>query len=334
MARGVAYLLRVGQRTPTETLFGIVAAFVEKRDWTQAELARKLETTPETIRRRLLELKAGGLELSRSEEPPHVYWSVPRNWFPGVLPFKADEARDLLRLLGRARASDLRDRLLEVVVSRLSNLGRLAEVGGAGVGADGVDASDDAALERGERETERWLAVAEDALAKKTVMKMRYFTASRRQESWRHVSVHRIGVEARPQLIATCHKANTLRRFRLSNVLEARLDPGEKLRSATAKEIRLFEQETFGGFRHPGPVFRCVFVVHDPDSAWVARNLPDDRIEHETVTGGMRFSIETSAVEHLARFVTGLGGAAKAETPELAEAVATLARGALANATE
>jgi predicted DNA-binding transcriptional regulator YafY len=94
----------VGQRTPTETLFGIVAAFVEQRTWTQADLARKLETQTATIRRRLGELQAGGFKLERSEEPPHVYWSVPKNWFPGALPLQAEEVTDLLRLLARGPA--------------------------------------------------------------------------------------------------------------------------------------------------------------------------------------------------------------------------------------
>jgi predicted DNA-binding transcriptional regulator YafY len=311
----------VGQRTPTETLFGIVAAFVERRDWTQAELARKLETTPETIRRRLGELKAGGFKLERSEEPPQVWWSVPKNWFPGVLPFKADEARDLLRLLGRARPSELRERLHSVVVSRLSNLGQSVEL-----------TPDPVRVPAAREDDERWLALVEDAISKKAALKMRYFTASRRHESWRHASVHRVDVGPRPHFIATCHNADALRRFRLSNVLEARLDPGEKVRATTADALERFDAESFGGFRQAGPVVRCAFVVRDPESAWVARNLPDDRIAADTLTSGMRFSIETSAVVLLARFVVGLGDAAVPETPELAETVATLARGALANA--
>lgn len=314
---------RVGQRTPTETLFGIVAAFVERREWSQSELARKLETTPETIRRRLGELQAGGFKLERFEEPPLVYWSVPKNWFPGVLPFKADEARDLLRLLGRARPSELRERLHSVVVSRLSNLGQSVEIDPDAVIAPAV--RDD---------EERWLSIVEDAVSKKTALKMRYFTASRRHESWRHVSVHRIDVGPRTHFIATCHTANALRRFRLSNVLEARLDPGEKIRRTTTEALKRFDEESFGGFRQAGPVVRCSFVVRDPESAWVARNLPDERIVQETIAAGMRFHIETSAVIMLARFVVGLGDAARPETPELAEAVAALARGALANAME
>ncbi|MBX3188518.1 MAG: WYL domain-containing protein [Labilithrix sp.] len=311
----------MGQRTPTETLFGIVAAFVERRRWSQSELARRLETKPETIRRRLGELKAGGFKLERTEEPPLVYWSVPKNWFPGVLPFKAEEARDLLRLLGRARSSELRDRLLGVVVSRLSNLGQSVDLDPDAVRGPAV-----------RHDEERWLAVIEDAVAKKTAVKMRYFTASRRHESWRHVSVHRIDVGARPHFIATCHVANTLRRFRVSNVLEARLDLGERVRAAKAEDLARFDVESFGGFRHDGPAVPCAFVVRDPESAWVARNLPDETLVEEAVAGGIRFRVETSAVIVLARFVVGLGEAARVESPELAEQVATLARGALAGA--
>jgi len=321
-ARKLAYRLAVGQRTPTETLFGIVAAFVEKRQWTQAELARKLETTSETIRRRLGELQAGGFKLERFEEPPQVFWSVPKHWFPGVLPFKADEARDLLRLLGRARPSELRARLRAVVVSRLSNLGQSVEMDPDAAGEPAVGDDD-----------ERWLSIIEDAVQKKAVLKMRYYSASRRQESWRHVSVHRIGVGPRPHFIATCHTADALRRFRLSSVLEARLDRAEEIRPAAKAAVDRFEAESLGGFRQDGPAVACSFVVRSEESAWVSRNLPDDRIVQEPAPDGMRFRIETSAVSVLARFVAGLGDAARPETPELARAVAAIARGALANAT-
>lgn len=317
----------VGQRTPTETLFGIVCAFVDRNTWSQADLARHLETRPETIRRRLIELQAGGFKLERSEEPPQVYWSVPKNWFPGVLPFKADEVNDLLRLLGRARASELKARLLGVVVSRLSNLGQLAS---QTVGLDPAAARDAV----GRDEEERWLAVVEDAISKKTPMKLRYYTASRRDESWRHVSVHRIDAGPRTHFIATCHRADALRRFRVSNVLEARLDSHEKLRPADAAALKAFDEESFGGYRQEGPVVRCAFVVREPESAWVARNLPDDRMVQESVAGGIRFHTDTTAVTLIARFVVGLGDAARVESPELAEQVAALARGALANATD
>jgi predicted DNA-binding transcriptional regulator YafY len=209
--------------------------------------------------------------------------------------------------------------VLALIVSRLANLGRpQAAVDPAAVRTQTV-----------RDEEERWLSIVEDAVAKKVPVKLRYFTASRGREAWRHASVHRVDLGPRPQFIATCHTANALRRFRLSNVLEARLDRGEAHREAAPGALRRFDEESFGGFRGEGPPVPCTFVVRDPASAWVARNLPDERVVEEGVPGGSRFRIETNAVEVLARFVVGLGDAATAETPELASAVAALARGAL-----
>jgi predicted DNA-binding transcriptional regulator YafY len=150
-----------------------VAAFVEDRTWTQAALARKLETTTETIRKKLGELQAGGFKLERTEEPPQVFWSVPQNWFPGALIFSADEATDLLRLLGRAPRGKLRERLHNVVIARLSNLGKAAPaVDSTVVKAPGIP-----------EEEERWLSLIEDAVLKKIPLKMRYFTARARAAS-------------------------------------------------------------------------------------------------------------------------------------------------------
>ncbi len=314
----------VGQRTSTETLFGIIAAFVEARTWSQASLAKKLETRPDTIRRRLEELRAGGFKLERSVEHPQVYWSVPKDWFPGALLFKADEVKDLLRLLGRAPRGALRAQVVGLVVTRLANLGHAS----AAAALEGGTAPPPSVRE----DLERWLAIAGDAVSGGVTMKMRYFTASRRDESWRHVSVHRVDHGTRPQLIGTCHRANALRRFRVSNILEARLDVGEQHRPVDVDALRRFDEESFGGFHHEGPSVLCVFFVRDAQAAWVSRNLPDDRITQEAAAGGARFRVTTSAVEFLARFVVGLGDAATAETVELREATARLARGALGNA--
>lgn len=51
----------------------------------------------------------------------------------------------------------------------------------------------------------------------------------------------------------------------------------------------------------------------------------------EEVPGGIRVSVETTALPRLARFVVGLGGAAKPLTPELEAEVAALAQAALAS---
>jgi predicted DNA-binding transcriptional regulator YafY len=309
----------MGQRSPTETLFGIIAAFVEKRTWTQAELARRLETKPETIRKHLTELQAGGFDLEREEDHPHVYWSVPKDWFPGALIFKPDELPDLLRVLARAPKSKVRQRLLATVAERLKSLGRASPR----VDVDGVQPPSVT------EDEERWLAVIEDAISSRAAVKLRYFTTSTRNESWRHVSPHRVDLGARPTLVATCHRAKALKRFRVSNVLEARIDQAETFRETTRDALDRFDAESLGGFRQQGPVVACAFFVRDPEAAWVARNLPDPHIRQESAPGGARFVVETPGVEMLARYVTGLGAAARAETKELAQAVEKIARGAL-----
>jgi predicted DNA-binding transcriptional regulator YafY len=311
----------MGQRSGTETLFGIVAAFIDKRTWTQADLARRLETRPETIRRQLTELRAAGFKLEREEDHPHVYWSVPKNWLPGAIAFKAEEATDLLRLLARAPRGQLRKRVLETTIARLASIGKGAfdtsEVRTAGVAP----------------EEEGHLEVIEDAAAKRVALKMRYYSTSRRDEMWRHVSVHRVDLGTRAQFVATCHKANALRRFRVSNVLDAKLDPREAFRAMTVEALAKYDSESFGGFHDDGAPIACAFFVRDPEAAWISKNLPDDRIVREAAKGGARFTVETNAVTVLARYVAGLGEAARPETPELKAEVAAIARAALANAT-
>jgi predicted DNA-binding transcriptional regulator YafY len=310
----------MGQRTPTETLFGIVTAFIEQRTWTQAALARRLETRTETIRTRLEELQAGGFKLQREEDRPHVYWSVPKDWFPGALVFKEDEAADLLRLIARAPRSKLRDKVIDLVAARLANVGQATP----DVSAIGPTTMT--------HEEEDALSIVEDAARQRVPLKMRYFSASRRSESKRHASVHRVEVGARPHFIATCHRTGELRRFRVSNVLDAKLDPGEAFRDVAPEDLARFESESLAGFRSPGPKIKSAFFVRDPEAAWVAKNLPDEAIREEAAPGGARFAVETSALMVLARFVAGLGGAATPETPELAKAVRAIAEGALGNA--
>lgn len=318
----------MGQRAATETLYGIIAAFIERRTWTQVELARRLEIRPEAVRRRLVELQASGFKLERQEDHPHVYWSVPKNWFPGALAFKPDEVPDLVRLISRAPKSALRERILAAAVNRLANVGHAKDVG----------AFEPKAIHTLEvnTEEERWLTLIEDAAAKKIAVKMRYFTASRRSESWRHVSVHRVDLGVHPHFIATCHRSQSLRRFRIRNVSDARLDQSEPFRPVTAEELAAFERQSFDGFHEQkNPPTKCSFVVREADAAWVSRSLPEGGSVSEEDLGsdGVRFSIETTAVSALARFVVGLGAAARPETKLLADEVASIARAALANAT-
>lgn len=76
---------------------------------------------------------------------------------------------------------------------------------------------------------------------------------------------------------------------------------------------------------------RCSFVVEEAEARWVVGNLPGP-MEVESIPGGRRFTTITAGVLRLARFVVGLGGAARIETPELAAVARELARGALESA--
>ncbi len=73
----------MGRRTSSETIAKIIMALLERRTWTQAALARRVDVKPRTIRTQLLDLLQAGVPLEREEDHPHVYWSVPRGWFPG-----------------------------------------------------------------------------------------------------------------------------------------------------------------------------------------------------------------------------------------------------------
>ena len=76
----------MGQRSSTVTVVQLVQAFLEQRTWTQKALAERLEMTTPAVREKLKELQ-GIFRLEREEDHPHVYWSVPKDWFPGGVIF-------------------------------------------------------------------------------------------------------------------------------------------------------------------------------------------------------------------------------------------------------
>jgi hypothetical protein len=105
-----------------------------------------------------------------------------------------------------------------------------------------------------------------------------------------------------------------------------RASPISPLESA----LEAHERASLDGFHQTGARTKEAFFVSDPDARWVARNLLDG-MKAEPVPGGIRVTIETSALPVLGRFVVGLGAAAKPLTLALQGEVARLARGALAS---
>lgn len=106
------------------------------------------------------------------------------------------------------------------------------------------------------------------------------------------------------------------------------LDEREAFREADPQELDAHMRASLDGFHQGGLASEHAFFVREPDARWVARNLIDT-MRYEEVPGGIRVRVVTAGLPRLARYVVGLGGAAKPLTSELESAVASLARGAL-----
>lgn len=303
----------MGRRSAAETVIAIVTAFLERSSWSQAELARRIGIQTPQVRKHLLELERQGVMPLESEaDPPHVVWSVPRQWFPGGLHVTSDDAQELLRQLARAPANEQRDRLLVAIATASRNARPQGVV------------SDD----RGRHEEEH-LRVVEDAVMSRSALLLRYTSVRLGLERERVVSVQRVLAGALPRFVAHCHTANDLRFFRVSRIHGTKLDPSTPFILASEADVDAFVATSVAGYRDPIEPLRVAFTVREPELRWVADTLPI-AMEAEPVGDGVRFSAMTSGVLALARFVVGLGQAARADTPELVAVVHELAQGALA----
>lgn len=313
LAPEVAYDARVGQRSRTETVATVLAALLVNRSWSQADLAREAGVRTEALRKLLEELRASGVPLVSEKDHPHVYWSVPKTWFPGGVLFKQEDVPELVRQLRKLPRSKVRERLLAVVGQQLP--GRVTR--GTSIATRSTTDQE-----------EQYAPIVEDALEKKVSLWMRYFTASRGTISERYVSVHAVDVGPPARFIAVCHRNGDLRWFRVDCVTSARLEGNEPFRDAPSTDIDTFRAASLDGFKGEGPAATHSFFVRTPESRWVANNLLEG-MRAETLPGGVRIHVQTSAVVRLARFVVGLGDAARAEDAALSKAVADLAQGAL-----
>ena len=302
----------MGQRSNTETVIAILKAFLDHKTWKQADLARHVGVHAATVHKQLIELAANGVPLSSEKEHPHVYWSLPKGWYPGGVLFTGDQVKDVFRQLSRMPKSKARDLLIESLLKYLPSRAASAAI---------VPAETTA------RE-EQYIPVIEDAANQKVALQFRYFTVTRGSEAMRHASVHRVVLGPPARFVATCHRTGGLKWFRVENVSDAKLNAHERFREADSKVVDAHLRASLDGFHEGGPPGKHVFFVGEPDARWVARNLME-AMQAEEVPGGIRVTVETSAPKRLARFVVGLGGAAKALTPGLEAEVVALARGAL-----
>ena len=308
----------MGRRSGTETIVAILACFVRRRSWSQAELAREVGVSVRSLRARLDELSARGVRVSRyAESQRDVRWDVPPGWLPDARGLSDAEAAQCMRLLGRLPASTARDTLLARLAGRAAlQLAREADPG------DGV------------------LEALEDAARARAPVRILYDAASS-ELAFRTVSVHRIVYDSPPRFVATSHERDRLAWFRVERV--RRVDPasGERYVEVSPQLIDAYLRESADGF-HRGRAVRCSFVVRDPEARWVVENLPVEgatvrRVawsgggdgQRRGVHDGVEVVVDTAGIEVLARFVVGLGEAARATSEELAARVKALAVGAL-----
>jgi predicted DNA-binding transcriptional regulator YafY len=302
----------VGQRSNTETIIAILKAFLDQRTWKQADLARHVGVLPATIHKRLIELSSNGVPLESQKDHPHVFWSVPKSWYPGGVLLTGEQMAEVFRQLSHLPKSKARNLLIESLLKYLPRPSATAAVIPA---------------ETTERE-EQYLPIIEDSANRKVALQFRYFTVNRGSEGTRHASVHRVVLGPPARFVSTCHRSGKLKWFRVESVSDAKLDPREAFREADPKDVDAHLRASLDGFHEGGPPVRHVFFVADPDARWVARNLMEEMLFEET-PGGIQVTIETSALKRLGRYVVGLGASAKALTPALEAEVIALAKGAI-----
>jgi predicted DNA-binding transcriptional regulator YafY len=309
----------MGQKTAGESIAAIIQAFLKRRTWSQAELARQVDLGVPALRKRILDLQASGMPLTDEKDHPHVYWSVPKHWFPGAVALEGKDVEVLLRLLGRLPKSKERDRLIKLTLESLP---------GSAVAAPPSDA---VLTREASAPEEKFLDVVEDAARQKKPLRFRYYSASRGSDTWRHASVHRVVVGPPARFVAVCHRDDKLKWFRIDNVVDADVDRQIVFREADGAEVDDLVASSLDGFHDPSTKKeRHAFFVREPEARWVAKNLLEGMKVEEEKKGGIRVSAVTTAVNRLARYVVGLGDAAQAETKALRDEVVRLARGAAA----
>jgi predicted DNA-binding transcriptional regulator YafY len=148
----------VGQRSNTETIIAILRAFLDARTWKQAELARAIGVQAATLHRHLVELQTSGVPLHAERDHPHVYWSVPKSWYPGGVLLTSEQVTEVFRHLSRIPKGKARNQLLDSLLKYLPARSAAAAV---------VPAETTA------RE-EQYVPIVEDAANQKVALQFRY----------------------------------------------------------------------------------------------------------------------------------------------------------------
>ncbi len=319
----------MGRRTGTETIAKLFVAFLQQATWSQKDLERRCGVGVRAIRKALLDLQEAGVPLEREEDPPQVYWSVPRDWpAPGarLAGIEGVEADTVARLVARLPKSREREAVLAKLVPPVLGRAHAASAPGA------IVLKPNAAEER---VREQVFSALERGLAERVPVRMGYFSAKSGRDSLRTVSVQHIAYGDRPRFVAYCHSTDSLRWFRADRVRTAKLEPAgaaPAYRAVDPEALAAYIAESMDGFRGHGAAVTCEVVIRADEARWALAHMPYDA-DSALVTNeaeGSRVVLRTAGLEVLARYLVGLGEAARVlSPPELRDRVLHLARGAL-----
>lgn len=308
----------MGTKSNFETLTRVVQAFADEDTWKQADLARHVDVEPRRLRQVLNELSAAGMPLTRDEEPPHVLWTVPKGWFPGGVVFEQKDWFVLVDAVTRVPDRSRRAALLKRLVAGqrgnpTENLERLSRA----VTATNVDAE----------QHEIFLAF-EEAVYQRSAVEMKYYSTKGGELAWRFLTPHRLIVHPHVRIVAHCHRHQELRWFRLSNVQRATITDKVEYVDVPAEDVDRFVQASVDGYFDGGDK-EYAFVVRKPAAMWVKDNLLSGmRVDPDSKPDELRV-VTKGAPLVVARFIAGLGGAARAEGEDLRGLVRELAKESL-----
>jgi len=305
----------MGRRAAHESVVAILAAFLRKKEWRQVELAESVGVEPRALRRCLETMITAGIPIEHKPAPPHVRWLLPESWLPEAVALSKSDAKLAGQFLSRLKPSSERDDLLKKLL--------------------GPSAPSMARADREDR-APSVLRRLEDARREATPVRLTYRSLSARPDAsptTRSVSVHHIEYGHHERLVGVERGSAHLKVYRVDRVTHVELDPSGIFRTVAKDQLDAFIRASIDGFHGGGAIETHAFVVRQPEAAWVRTNLPVEDAKVEEQADGIRVEIATAAPDVLARFVVGLGGAARAETDALRERVVAIAAAALAAAT-
>lgn len=304
----------MGRGSGVTTVSRILASFDAKSRWRQADLAREVGVAVPSLRKHLLDLDAV-LPLETKRDGKDVFWEMPSGWTALGARLPPETFQRIVRVLVRAPSSRLRDELLTTLAKKTKSLGPSAKIASRDLGA-----------------VEEVVSMLEDAAASETVVRMRYLSASRGDHQTRDVSIQSIRHGLPIRFVAFCHLRGALRRFRADRVQFPTFAKDIGFRRVEPAVLERFLRRATDDYAEDAGVDddrECSLVVRFPEARWVRTNLLPGMRAEDLAGGDLRVIAPLAGLVPTARFCVGLGAAAKAETPELGEAVAVLARGAL-----